>query len=419
MKNKQFLLELNEINERLSYRINPERSRKFNLDHFIRSRQSLHDLGQNEKFNSGALRFSIVGSNGKGTVAFQLAHILTAIFPEKTTGLYTSPHLKYVTERIRIGLEPLHPLQLTAAMNDLDSYSDCCKDLSYFEYLTVLSMYIFKQRKVDIEVYEAGLGGRLDATGMVRPHAVILTSIALEHTELLGNDLQSISKEKLGIIDERTEHLFIWDDSGLDRDNIIDIARSRSPEIKIHFHDNKSENGYNKEAFAFSKFVIKSLFNTIDTDHVNLPVLPGRLETHTVRLNNKRDLTICFDSAHNIAAIKKALLSLTKNTGIDIRKTMVFTGTLPDRNPVEMIKTCMDMGVLHTSIIVSDFLNNASENFPTVNLDLLYNYIQSYLEKHRDIQSILITGSHRIYDSFSNLLNQLQSEGSSTAYVSQ
>ena len=141
----------------------------------------------------------IAGSKGKGSVGHALSALLSTRL--RKVGLFTSPHLLDVTERIRINGRPIGRKAFLA-------YADRVRRtagregarLSYFEFLTYLSFLYFRDEKVDLAVYEAGLGGRLDATNVIVPAASVLTSIEKEHTDILGGTIGKIAKEKLGIL---------------------------------------------------------------------------------------------------------------------------------------------------------------------------------------------------------------------------
>ena len=122
------------------------------------------------------------------------------------TGLFTSPHLHVINERIRVGSELVSDEELVVllerirpeieAVNKAATYGK----LTTFEILTALGFCHFEQKQVDFQVIEVGLGGRLDATNVVEPEVCVITSISLEHTDVLGNTLAEIAGEKAGII---------------------------------------------------------------------------------------------------------------------------------------------------------------------------------------------------------------------------
>ncbi len=140
----------------------------------------------------------IAGTNGKGSVAAMTASILsTAGF---RTGLYTSPDLIDVRERIRVDGRMIGREAMAACADEVRSRVR--EEASYFEFLTAMAFLHFQRCKVDIAVLEVGLGGRLDATNLVNPLVSVITNISLEHREYLGNTLEKIAREKAGIIHE-------------------------------------------------------------------------------------------------------------------------------------------------------------------------------------------------------------------------
>jgi dihydrofolate synthase/folylpolyglutamate synthase len=147
----------------------------------------------------------IAGTNGKGSTAATLASILRA--SGLRTGLYTSPHLVHINERIRINGDTisdddfalLHDLVARVAERCVDE-----KELpwhpSFFEMLTAMAFEYFSRRKVDIAVLEVGMGGNLDATNVVEPRVSVITDVSLDHQKFLGNTVAEIAREKAGII---------------------------------------------------------------------------------------------------------------------------------------------------------------------------------------------------------------------------
>lgn len=140
--------------------------------------------------------FTVAGTNGKGTTCRTLEAILLAA--GLRVGVYSSPHLVRYTERVRIQGQELTPEQhcqsfalLEAGRGDIS--------LTYFEYGTLSALQLFKQAALDVVILEVGLGGRLDATNIVDANVSAVTSIALDHTDWLGPDRESIGREKAGV----------------------------------------------------------------------------------------------------------------------------------------------------------------------------------------------------------------------------
>jgi dihydrofolate synthase/folylpolyglutamate synthase len=146
----------------------------------------------------------IAGSKGKGSTAAMIASVLTKA--GYNTGLYTSPHLHFFNERIRVNDQMITNDEIAEMVAKIrPAVEEVNKEARYgllttFEVTTVLGFYYFAQKKVDFQVIEVGLGGRLDATNVVQPDVCIITPISYEHTDILGKTLTLIAAEKSGII---------------------------------------------------------------------------------------------------------------------------------------------------------------------------------------------------------------------------
>lgn len=146
----------------------------------------------------------VAGSKGKGSTSAMIASVLTAA--GLRTGLFTSPHLHRMTERIRIDMEEISPDRFSYLVEKLwpdveavEQRGDVGK-VSVFEMLTAMAFYEFREVEADVQVIEVGLGGRLDATNVLSPLVSVITSLSLDHTILLGDTLPEIAAEKGGII---------------------------------------------------------------------------------------------------------------------------------------------------------------------------------------------------------------------------
>jgi len=143
----------------------------------------------------------VAGTNGKGSVSTKIAHAF-----EKggyRVGLYTSPHISSFRERIRIDGQMISESDVESLLPFLFEVAEAEKiPATFFELTTLLAFLYFAQKKVEIAVLETGLGGRLDATNIVSPCLSIITSISLDHTEILGATREAIALEKAGIIKE-------------------------------------------------------------------------------------------------------------------------------------------------------------------------------------------------------------------------
>lgn len=146
----------------------------------------------------------VAGTNGKGSVSAMLEAILRA--SGRRTGLYTSPHLVRLGERVQVDRRQLTPDEIVAYTAELRPVAEQVSRASpedhpsFFEFMTAMAFLQFTRRKCDVAVIEVGMGGRLDATNIVTPEVAVITSIGLDHCEFLGDTLAKIAAEKAGII---------------------------------------------------------------------------------------------------------------------------------------------------------------------------------------------------------------------------
>ena len=173
-------------------------SHKFDLEHM---RVLLRALGHPEQTFPSVL---IAGTNGKGSTAATLASILRA--SGLKSGLYTSPHLIRINERIRIG-EQISDQDFAQLHRDVDTAAEqlvAAGELpwhpSFFEMMTAIAFRYFARERVNVAVLEVGMGGRLDATNVVEPLVSVIADISLDHQKYLGNTVSEIAREKAGII---------------------------------------------------------------------------------------------------------------------------------------------------------------------------------------------------------------------------
>lgn len=162
-----------------------------------RVRELLHRLGDPQ---DGLQFVHIAGTNGKGSTAAMLASILRAA--GYTTGLFTSPYLERFAERMQVNGAPVPDAEFAAVCQTLQPCIAAMDDPpTEFELVTAAAMLWFRRRGCDVVVLEVGLGGRLDATNVIAaPACAVITNIGLDHTEILGDTLAQIAREKAGIL---------------------------------------------------------------------------------------------------------------------------------------------------------------------------------------------------------------------------
>jgi dihydrofolate synthase/folylpolyglutamate synthase len=239
----------------------------------------------------------IAGTNGKGSVA----KLLSAMMPD--AGLYTSPHLVKLNERIRIGEEEITDEDLSQVFNAVKHAASTAPDLlyppTYFEMVTAMAFVYFRDR-VKFAVLEVGLGGRLDATNIVEQDVSVITSIGLDHQEFLGNTIDAIASEKAGII--KTEEPVVV---GPTAD--LPIVRERAGERLIVASETDLQEYPNLHPRLLGRHQLTNIAVAIRTAEclgiqqddivrgVNSTTWPGRLEQIGRFL---------IDGAHNVPAMK-------------------------------------------------------------------------------------------------------------------
>src|SRR5262249_31342705 len=147
----------------------------------------------------------IAGSKGKGSTSALLESIVRQA--GYRTGLFTSPHLACVEERIQVDGQIITSEELASAMaqvaqavTEVETRTPALQPVTFFEVATALGFLHFARRRVELAVIEVGLGGRFDSTNVCRPLVAIITSISFDHTQQLGNTLARIAFEKAGIV---------------------------------------------------------------------------------------------------------------------------------------------------------------------------------------------------------------------------
>ncbi|MFP4083233.1 MAG: bifunctional folylpolyglutamate synthase/dihydrofolate synthase [Candidatus Aminicenantes bacterium] len=204
---------------------------KFGLDNV---RAILDSLGNPHRKYPSIL---VAGSNGKGSVCAMITQILS--LHNLRVGLFTSPHLVRVEERIRIGNELISGrnfcfilTQLKEKIEELIQAKILISPPTYFELMTCLALVFFGQQKVDIAVLEVGMGGRFDATNVVDPLVTVITTISAEHQKFLGESLEQIALEKAGIARRGVPMV-----CGVEEEKVLSAIKKRTQELGAPFYE--------------------------------------------------------------------------------------------------------------------------------------------------------------------------------------
>ena len=262
----------------------------------------------------------ITGTNGKGSVAVTIAKIL-----EKSgykAGLYTSPHLIDFRERIRIGNQ-LIPLEKIREYLSGYPFFDKRYSLTYFEILTAIAFLYFAEKKVDIAVVEVGLGGRYDATNVVKNKLVsIITPIDYDHTDLLGHKLRSITEEKTGIIKVGVP-VITNNYRTIVKKIIKDVCKKNNSPLYIagkDFNYGSTKINWSKRQQVFSYYGLDKSYKNLTT------TLLGKHQFSNVSL-----ALACIELLRRRldipdSAVQDGLKKVCWPGRFDIRKTMIFDG---------------------------------------------------------------------------------------------
>lgn len=247
----------------------------------------------------------IGGTNGKGSVAAMTAAALGG--SGRRTGVYTSPHLVDLAERFVIDGRPVSPDMLAgaaetvrAASQQLMTSGTLPAHPTFFEATTAIAFEIFKRAQVDIAVLEVGLGGRFDATNVVTPVAAAITSIDLDHTDLLGPTIEDIAREKAGII----------------KPGVPIVAGERKPEPRAIIETAAAERG----APFVSAFENIELHAAMDEGRATIDLVTPQATYRGVRL--------ALRGRHQVdnAVVAVRLLETMNDGGVDVSRDAIAEG---------------------------------------------------------------------------------------------
>lgn len=333
-----------------------------------RTHKLLEYLGNPEK----ELKFiHIAGTNGKGSTTSMITEILMG--SGYKVGMYTSPFIEEFEERIQINRNNIPKETLAALMDEVKLSVDKVIEDGYnhpteFEIITVLMLLYFKRENIDFGVIEVGLGGTLDSTNVITPILQVITSISFDHTNLLGNTLEEIAREKAGIIKkgiptviypQQEEALNVIKNKCFEMDSELYIANSDNLKFESVVNDDKPYQllKYNDEidillpllgehqiinlSVAMKTIEVLNNRNITDisidniTKSIKSVIWKGRLE---VLSNNPY---VVIDGAHNIQGIQTLSKNIKKYFEYD--NLYLILGILADKDVEEMIKVITPM----------------------------------------------------------------------------
>lgn len=380
---KQFLHEKNgevmNYNEASAYLLSIPKFSKKTTKHNLM--ELLKRLGNpQEKVKS----VHVAGTNGKGSVCAFLNTIL--LHSKKSVGLFTSPHLVRINERIKINNTDISDEEFTKIFEKVKSAVDILQQQggvhpSFFEFLFVMAALFFAEHKTEYAIFEVGLGGRLDATNVLKnPVVSVIASISYDHTEILGNSIAEIAGEKAGIIKKNVPVVF-YQNSPEAAEVIKKTARQTGTE---YFLLSDRDIKFIKFSSKQVDFSLDNRYYKCDSVKINFPALYQAVNCSLTLLAfemiRRKDKTlqsivhpeefvlftewqgrmeqvkenIFLDGAHNLEGIAGFLASVQK-IQTDGRRLLLF-GVVEEKNYEHMIELLMSVGVWQEVFITR--LNN-------------------------------------------------------------
>ncbi|AUC14154.1 tetrahydrofolate synthase [Tenacibaculum sp. SZ-18] len=279
------------------------------------------------------------GTNGKGSTSHMIASILQEAGYK--VGLYTSPHLKSFTERIKINGEEIPEGKVLDFVNSHKFFFKK-HQLSFFEMTVGMAFDYFAKEKVDVAVIEVGLGGRLDSTNIITPEMSVITNIGLDHVQILGNTLEKIASEKAGIIKSivpvvigekqlEIEHVFV------EKANELDAKITFASEVVQEVYGTDLLGSYQRHNMKTAICTVQNLRNFKVTPDV---IEKGLLNVKTnTKLRGRWEIlehspkVIC-DTAHNKEGLTYVMEQLKKEKYDNLH---IVLGVVSDKNLDEIL----------------------------------------------------------------------------------
>lgn len=328
----------------------------------------------------------VTGTNGKGSVSRYLHDVLVKNLNLKV-GLFTSPHIKFLNERIIINNQKISDEQLLEIKNlifeDVEKYK-----LGFFAILTLIALIYFCQENVDWAIIEVGIGGLKDSTNIIKSDYCVITSIAQDHKEVLGRSKIKILKQKMGIIKNSTKVLFVSGNlSHFLKFKIYLKMKFKNKETILKFSKKNKHEIYFYQNQKLVIKIINYLFPNLKNEEIyeTMKKTENNLRFQLIQYNKQN---LYLDVAHNIAGAK-ALIKVLKYNNIKIDCIIFSALTNKDYQKIIKIltaKSCSNIFIFQNS----HMLSITGKKFQ--------------LQTLADYKNILVTGSCYFVSDVYNLL---------------
>lgn len=356
----------------------PKFTSKNSLEH---TREFLARLGDPEE---GRKILHVAGTNGKGSVCAYMQAVL--LKKGKKTGMFISPHLMEINERIKINGEDISDEKFIEVFNHVKHVVDEMEKEglphpSYFEFLFGMAMYTFMEADMEYIILETGIGGRLDATNAVQhPIVTVITSVSLDHMEILGNTIEEIAKEKAGIIKPHVPVVFLGERASTDAIEMR-AGKLAAPCIKIAknaYEIEKREDKYIdfSTVSAYDKYTTWKLHNIGIYQAENAMLAIKALESifpeeqdlalwqhaiEQVRWPGRMEEIlpgVWIDGAHNVGAIETFVKSVKDAASKE--HTVILFSAVQDKNYRKMVE-CLCKEVRADAYIITKIQDTRGE----------------------------------------------------------
>jgi len=294
----------------------------------------------------------VAGSNGKGTACALMATHLNRL--NKTTVMFTSPHLVHLEERIRIDGRPISEQQFDIYLSQIQQTElDSGIELTFFEVTFLASCLCVRDLNPDVFIVETGLGGRFDATRILPADLCLLTSIQLEHRDILGDTLAEIAAEKAAIARPQ-KPIFVRDIEDTEARSAVEneahnagqepLGEIPSP-ANVEWITIDSKSSMKEEALMLVKVALSHLNFKIDSIDESMQSLnwPGRMQ-HIEPMSWGGSLFV--DAAHNPSGLKRVLPSITERVASKMEWCLVF-GCTPQDDLDAFVQPLLDLCKKH------------------------------------------------------------------------
>ncbi len=349
--------------------------------------------------HKGQKYIHIAGTNGKGSVSAMIESVLMK--SGLKVGFYSSPHLVRFTERFRINRKEISKKKVVELTEEIKSIINPAEPPTYFEATTAMALAYFARENTDIAIMEVGMGGRLDATNIIRPLVSAITNISMEHQAFLGNTLNEIAGEKAGIIKKGVNTI-----ASATQPGVSNLFRKVCEERKAPFFQVGKDVRYRNSDNGFNYYGLNRKISNINLtlkgefQHRNTALAIGILEllekkgyklkdqdiksgveettwTGRIQVLSEKPL-IVVDGAHNPGAAR-VLVDAVKND-FDYKRLILILGVMADKDINSIVKEIAGMA--------DQVICSSPEYFRSATPEELHKIVSHYNKKTEMIKTL-------------------------------